>query len=72
LGSARFRQKGRIRMTKDQALKPDDFPIESHDEKLLTRDGKPLASAESPKVAEEVAGRLNEHAAREEEDRWSA
>jgi hypothetical protein len=23
-------------MTKDQALKPDDFPIESHDEKLLT------------------------------------
>jgi len=59
-------------MTKDQALKPDDFPIEAKDKKLLTSDGQPIASAESPKVAEEVAERLNEHAHQEGEDRWSA
>ena len=59
-------------MAKDQNLKPEDFPIAAHDEKLVTSDGKPVATAESPKVAEEIAGRLNEQADQEEQDRWSA
>jgi len=59
-------------MAKDQNLKPDDFPIEAHDEKLATSDGKPVATAETPKVAEEIAGRLNEQAEQAEQDRWSA
>jgi hypothetical protein len=59
-------------MAKDEKLKPEDFPIEAHDEKLVTRNGKPVASAESSKIAEEVAGRLNEHADQEEQDNWSA
>ena len=59
-------------MANHQTLKPDDFPLEAHDEKLLTRKRRPVASAESSKVAEEIAGRLNEHADQEEQDSWSA
>ena len=58
-------------MVKDQNLRPDDFPIEAHDEKLVTSEGKPVATAESAKVAEEIAGGLNEQADQEEQDRWS-
>ncbi|MCA1458788.1 hypothetical protein I6F35_37470 [Bradyrhizobium sp. BRP22] len=55
-------------MNKDQPLKPDDFPLDTEDEKLRTHKGRDIAIAESEKVAE----RVNEQAHREEQDRWSA
>jgi hypothetical protein len=58
-------------MTKDQPLRPDDFPVETEDEKLRTQRGQTVATAKSKKLAEDIADRLNEHAHREEEERWS-
>ncbi|MHC4044612.1 hypothetical protein [Bradyrhizobium sp. 23AC] len=59
-------------MSKDDELKPDDFPIEADKDKLMTRKGEPVASAESEQIADQIAERLNEHAHQEEQDRWSA
>lgn len=53
-------------------LKPDDFPIKTEQEKLKTESGKPVGTAASGRLAEDIADRLNEHADREEQDRWSA
>jgi hypothetical protein len=47
-------------MPNDKSLKPDDFPVEVEDEKLVTADGKPIAKAKTPAVAEDIADRLNE------------
>ena len=52
-------------------LKPDDFPVSNEGEKIVTDTGKPIADAESGPVAEDIAERLNEDAARKEEDRWA-
>lgn len=57
-------------MTKP-AINPDDFPVETDKTTVKTNTGKPLAEAESEPVAEEIAERLNEHAYREEHERWS-
>ena len=57
---------------KDTGLTPDDFPIEADKDKLRTHKGDPVASAESEEIADQIAERLNEHAHREEQDRWSA
>jgi hypothetical protein len=57
---------------KDTGLTPDDFPIEADKDKLRTHKGEPVASAESEEIADQIAERLNEHAHREEQDRWSA
>lgn len=43
----------------------------ARDPSVKTNKGEPLADAESEPVAEEIAERLNEHAYREEHDRWS-
>ena len=59
-------------MATDTCLKPDDFPIEVEDQKLRTQKGKPVATAASDKLADQIAEQLNEHAHREEQDRWSA
>ncbi|MCK1405121.1 hypothetical protein [Bradyrhizobium sp. 76] len=59
-------------MTKDAGLKPDDFPLEADKNELKTHKSKPVASAESEKIADRIAERLNEHAHQEEQDRWSA
>ncbi|MEY9882923.1 hypothetical protein [Bradyrhizobium sp. USDA 329] len=59
-------------MTRENELKPDDFPIEADKDKLKTHKGEPVAEAESEQIANEIAERLNEHAHREEQDRWSA
>ena len=40
-------------------------------EKIVTDKGKTIADADSEPVAEEIAERLNEDAARKEEDRWA-
>jgi hypothetical protein len=59
-------------MPNDKPLKPDDFPIEVEGEKLVTADGKPIAKAKVPAVAEDLADRLNEDEYRKEQDKWSA
>jgi hypothetical protein len=53
-------------------LKPEDFPVDAEDRKTKKQDGTPIADAESPAVAAEIAERLNEDEARREEDKWSA
>ena len=53
-------------------LKPDDFPVDVEGHKIKKQDGTPIAEAESPAVAAEIADRLNEVEAIREEDRWSA
>ena len=53
-------------------LKPEDFPVDAEDRKIKKQDGTPIADAESPAVAAEIAERLNEDEARREEDKWSA
>jgi len=53
-------------------LKPDDFPVESKENNVITQHDEPVATTPSREKAEDVARRLNEQAAREEEDRWSA
>ena len=39
-------------MTKDEPLRADDFPIQTDEEKLKTREGRPAGSTESKEVAE--------------------
>lgn len=53
-------------------LKPDDFPVHTEGEKVKKQDGGPIAEADDPAVAEDVAERLNDDEARREEDKWSA
>jgi hypothetical protein len=59
-------------MPNDKPLKPDDFPVEVEGEKLVTADGKPIAKAKTPAIAEDIADRLNEDDCRKELDKWSA
>ncbi|MBV8701698.1 hypothetical protein [Bradyrhizobium sp.] len=60
-------------MKKDsKTLNPDDFPVKAEDDKLKTSKGKKIADADSEKLAENIADRLNHHAYDEEQDRWSA
>ena len=47
-------------MPNDKPLKPDDFPVEVEGEQLVTADGKPIAKAKTPAIAEDIADRLNE------------
>ena len=60
------------KMPNDKPLKPDDFPVEVEGEELVTADGKPIAKAKTPAIAEDIADRLNEDDCRKEQDRWSA
>lgn len=53
-------------------LNPDDFPVKVDDEKLKTQKGEPVATAETPEIADQIAEKLNEQADQEEQDRWSA
>ena len=53
-------------------LRPEDFPVDVEGQKIKKQDGTPIADAESPGVAAEIAERLNEDEARLEEDKWSA
>ena len=59
-------------MPNDKPLKPGDFPVEVEGEELVTADGKPIAKAKTPAIAEDIADRLNEDDCRKEQDRWSA
>jgi hypothetical protein len=53
-------------------LRPEDFLVDVEGQKIKKQDGTPIASAESPAVAAEIAERLNEDEAMREEDKWSA
>jgi hypothetical protein len=59
-------------MPNDKPLKPDDFPVDVKGEELVTAEGKPIAKAKTPAIAEDIADRLNEDDCRKEQDRWSA
>lgn len=59
-------------MPNDKSLKPDDFPVDVDGDELMTADGKPIAKAKTPDLAEDIADRLNEDDYRKEQDRWSA
>ena len=59
-------------MTREKPLKPDDFPVDAKENNVVTQNDEPVATTPSREKAEDVARRLNEQAAREEEDRWSA
>ena len=58
-------------MSQKSPLKPNDFPISTEKNKLVTDEGKEIAEASSPPVAEDIAERLNEDADRKEQDRWA-
>jgi hypothetical protein len=51
---------------------PNDKPLKPDDEELETADGKPIAKAKTPAIAEDIADRLNEDDYRKEQDGWSA
>ncbi|WP_213290458.1 hypothetical protein [Bradyrhizobium sp. sGM-13] len=53
-------------------LSPEDFPVDVEGQKIKKQDGTPIADAETPAVAAEIAERLNENEDRREEDKWSA
>ena len=59
-------------MPNNKLLKPADFPVEVEGDELMTADGKPIARAKTPAIAEDIADRLNEDDYRKEQDRWSA
>ncbi|MEA2819522.1 MAG: hypothetical protein QOJ86_1526, partial [Bradyrhizobium sp.] len=42
-------------MADKEQLKPDDFPLHTESKKIVKPDGKDIADARSPKIAEEVA-----------------
>ena len=42
-------------MPNDKPLKPDDFPVEVEGDELMTADGKPIAKAKTPDIAEDIA-----------------
>jgi len=59
-------------MPREKPLKPDDFPVDAEENNVVTQNDEPVATTPSREKAEDIARRLNEQAAREEEDRWSA
>jgi hypothetical protein len=58
-------------MADKEDLKPDDFPVHAEQKKIVKTDGKKVADASTPAVAEDIADRLNSEEAQREEDRWA-
>jgi hypothetical protein len=58
-------------MADKEQLKPDDFPLHTEQRKIVKPDGEDIAEASTPKIAEEVAERLNAEEDRREQDRWA-
>jgi hypothetical protein len=58
-------------MANNDQLKPNDFPVHVERKKIVKTDGKNVAEGTTPKIAEEIADRLNSEEARREEDRWA-
>jgi hypothetical protein len=53
-------------------LDEEDFPLAARDLSVTTRDGELVATAQTPELADDLARRLNEDAARRHEGNWSA
>jgi hypothetical protein len=58
-------------MADNDQLKPNDFPVQTEQKKIVKNDGKEIAEASTPKIAEDVADRLNSEEAQREQDRWA-
>lgn len=58
-------------MHDDDQLNPKDFPVHTEEKKIVKPDGKEIAKAETPQIAEDIASRLNSDEAQREEDRWA-
>ena len=58
-------------MADNEHLKRNDFPVHTEKTKIVKTDGKDIATARTPDIAEEVAGRRNSEEAQREEDRWA-
>jgi len=56
----------------NDALQPDDFPLEADKDRVQRQDGKPIATTKSKAMAHEIAERLNAEEHGREEDKWSA
>ena len=56
-------------MADKEQLKPDDFPLHAESKKIVKPDGKDIAEARTPKIAEDVAERLNAEEDRRDWDR---
>ncbi|MCW5702996.1 MAG: hypothetical protein KIT82_10465 [Bradyrhizobium sp.] len=56
---------------KEKPLNPNDFPITTDEKRLIRQDGKKIADAITEAMADDIAERLNENAARKREDRWA-
>jgi hypothetical protein len=67
-----MREEKEMKLSSEKPLKPEDFPVDVEGKKIKKQDGTPIANAESPAVAGEIAERLNEDEARREEEKWSA
>jgi hypothetical protein len=53
-------------------LGTSDFPLRTSDRDIITPNGRVIASASDPALAEEIAQRLNETEWRRQEDCWAA
>jgi hypothetical protein len=62
---------GRRAMADNDQLKPNDFPVHVEQKKIVKPDGKELAEATTPTIAEDIADRLNAEEEQREEDRWA-
>lgn len=58
-------------MTEQKHLQPDDFPLHTEAKKIVKSDGKEIADARTPKIAQDVAERLNAEEDHREQDRWA-
>lgn len=58
-------------MTEQKHLQPDDFPLHTEAKKVVKSDGKEIADAKTPKIAQDVAERLNAEEDHREQDRWA-
>jgi hypothetical protein len=58
-------------MADNEHLKPNDFPVHAESTKIVKPDGKDIAEARTPKIAEDVADRLNAEEDHREQDRWA-
>jgi hypothetical protein len=58
-------------MADNDQLKPNDFPVHVEQKKIVKPDGKELAEATTPTIAEDIADRLNAEEEQREQDRWA-
>lgn len=58
-------------MADKEHLRPEDFPVHVEQKSIVKPDGKNIAEASTPKIAQDVAERLNAEEDLREQDRWA-